>query len=31
MADLIDAFNEDMAKLNGRMFTFQDYAVVGRK
>jgi SAM-dependent methyltransferase len=31
MADLIDAFNEDMTKLNGRMFTFQDYAVIGRK
>ena len=31
VADLIDAFNEDVAKLNGRMFTFQDYAVIGRK
>jgi len=31
VADLIDTFNEDMAKLNNRMFTFQDYAVIGRK
>jgi O-antigen chain-terminating methyltransferase len=31
MADLIDAFNEDMARLNGRLFTFQDYAAIGRK
>jgi len=31
LADLIDTFNEDMAKLNDRMFTFQDYAVIGRK
>ena len=27
VADLIDTFNENMAKLNARMFTFQDYAV----
>jgi SAM-dependent methyltransferase len=31
VADLIEAFNEDMTKLNDRMFTFQDYAVLGRK
>lgn len=31
VGDLIDAFNEDMTKLNGRLFTFQDYAVIGRK
>jgi O-antigen chain-terminating methyltransferase len=31
VADLIDTFNEDMAKLNSRMFTFQDYAAIGRK
>ena len=28
---LIDTFNENVAKLNGRMFTYQDYAAIGRK
>jgi O-antigen chain-terminating methyltransferase len=31
LADVIHAFNENVAKLNGRLFTFQDYAVIGRK
>lgn len=30
IADLVEAFNEDMTKLNNRLFTFQDYAVIGR-
>lgn len=30
VADLVEAFNEDMTKLNNRMFTFQDYALIGR-
>jgi hypothetical protein len=29
--DVIQAFNENVAKLNARLFTFQDYAVIGRK
>jgi 2-polyprenyl-3-methyl-5-hydroxy-6-metoxy-1,4-benzoquinol methylase len=28
---LAEGFNEAIAKLNARMFTFQDYAVIGRK
>jgi O-antigen chain-terminating methyltransferase len=31
LGDLIQAFNENVAKLNGRLFTFQDYVVIGRK
>jgi SAM-dependent methyltransferase len=31
VANLVDTFNENVAKLNARMFTFQDYAVVGRR
>jgi predicted TPR repeat methyltransferase len=31
LADLVETFNDNVAKLNGRMFTFQDYAVIGRK
>jgi len=31
IADLVDTFNENTAKLNARMFTYQDYAAVGRK
>jgi SAM-dependent methyltransferase len=30
MADLIAACNENTAKLNARLFTFQDYAAIGR-
>ena len=30
-ADLRDTFNDNVAKLNARMFTFMDYAVVARK
>jgi SAM-dependent methyltransferase len=29
--ELVATFNENVQKLNGRMFTYQDYAVVGRK
>jgi O-antigen chain-terminating methyltransferase len=29
--DVIQAFNENVAKLNARLFTYQDYAVIGRK
>jgi SAM-dependent methyltransferase len=29
VADFVETFNENVAKLNGRLFTFQDYAVVG--
>jgi O-antigen chain-terminating methyltransferase len=28
---LVDAFNANVERLNGRLFTFMDYAVVGRK
>ena len=28
-ADLVEAFNANVDKLNARMFTFMDYAVVG--
>jgi SAM-dependent methyltransferase len=31
LAALVDTFNENTAKLNARMFTFQDYAAIGRK
>ena len=31
LADLVDSFNPNVEKLNGRMFTFLDYAVVGKK
>ena len=31
LADLVDSFNVNVEKLNGRMFTFLDYAVVGKK
>jgi len=31
LADLVDTFNENTAKLNARMFTHQDYAAIGRK
>jgi SAM-dependent methyltransferase len=31
VADLVDVVNENSARLNARLFTFQDYAAVGRK
>ena len=31
MADLVETFNENMAKINARLFTFQDYAAIGTK
>jgi SAM-dependent methyltransferase len=31
LADLVDSFNINVEKLNGRMFTFLDYAVVGKR
>jgi O-antigen chain-terminating methyltransferase len=31
LTDLIDTFNENAAKLNGRLFTYQDYAAIGRR
>ncbi len=31
LADLIEACNENAGKLNDRLFTYQDYAVIGRK
>ena len=31
MADLVDSFNENAAKLNARLFTYQDYAAIGTK
>jgi O-antigen chain-terminating methyltransferase len=31
LADLAEAFNANVEKLNNRMFTFMDYAVVGEK
>jgi SAM-dependent methyltransferase len=31
VSDVIQAFNDNVAKLNARLFTFQDYAVIGRK
>ena len=30
-ADLVEAFNANVEKLNARMFTHLDYAVIGRK
>lgn len=30
-ADLVDTFNENVSKLNSRLFTYQDYAAIGRK
>jgi O-antigen chain-terminating methyltransferase len=30
VADAVETFNENFAKLNARMFSYQDYAVVGR-
>ncbi|HEX5216143.1 MAG TPA: class I SAM-dependent methyltransferase [Vicinamibacterales bacterium] len=30
-ADLRDAFNDNVAKLNARMFTFMDYAIIARR
>ena len=30
LADIVDTFNENVAKLNARLFTYQDYAVVAR-
>jgi hypothetical protein len=31
IGDVIQACNENVAKLNARLFTFQDYAVLGRR
>jgi SAM-dependent methyltransferase len=31
LGDVVQAFNENVAKLNARLFTFQDYAAIGRK
>lgn len=31
VADLVETFNENMAKINARLFTFQDYAAIGTK
>jgi hypothetical protein len=31
LASLADTFNENVVKLNARMFTCMDYAAVGRK
>ena len=31
IADLLDTFNANVDRLNARLFTFMDYAVVGRK
>jgi 2-polyprenyl-3-methyl-5-hydroxy-6-metoxy-1,4-benzoquinol methylase len=31
MADVIQVLNENAAKLNARLFTFQDYAAIGRR
>jgi O-antigen chain-terminating methyltransferase len=31
VADLAEAFNANVEKLNARMFTFLDYAIVGRR
>ena len=31
IAELVETFNENVAKLNARMFTYQDYAAIGRK
>lgn len=31
LTDLVETFNENMAKINARLFTFQDYAAIGTK
>jgi SAM-dependent methyltransferase len=31
LGELVDAINENLDKLNARLFTFQDYAVTGRR
>jgi hypothetical protein len=31
LADLVDSFNLNVEKLNGRMFTFLDYAVIATR
>ena len=31
LADLVSTFNENVELLNSRLFTYQDYAVIGRK
>jgi O-antigen chain-terminating methyltransferase len=31
LADMAEAFNSNVEKLNARMFTYMDYAIVGRK
>jgi hypothetical protein len=31
LVDLVDVFNANVDRLNGRLFTYQDYAVVGRR
>ena len=31
VVDLVETFNDNMGKLNARMFTFQDYAAIGHK
>jgi hypothetical protein len=31
LADLAEAFNSNVQKLNARMFTHMDYAIVGQK
>ena len=31
IADLLDTFNANVNRLNERLFTYQDYAVIGRK
>ena len=31
LADLVETFNDNVEKLNARMFTYLDYAVIGRK
>jgi SAM-dependent methyltransferase len=31
LADLVDTFNANVEKLNARMFTYLDYAIVGRR
>ena len=30
LADLINAVNDNVDRLNGRLFSYQDYAVIGR-
>jgi len=31
VVDIVETFNENVAKLNSRLFTYQDYAAIGRK